>query len=83
MANTYTSLNYHIIFSTKNRQPWLALGIATCLVLCRRHRTEAQDDGVAGRRRRRSHPRFNNGATNSLAQPDCSASQRGVFEVDP
>jgi len=27
MANTYTSLNYHLIFSTKNRFPWLALGI--------------------------------------------------------
>ncbi len=26
MANTYTSLNYHI-FSTKNRRPWLTLGI--------------------------------------------------------
>ncbi len=24
MANTYTSLHYHIIFSTKNREPWLA-----------------------------------------------------------
>jgi putative transposase len=23
MANTYTSLNYHVIFSTKNREPWL------------------------------------------------------------
>lgn len=23
MANTYTSLQYHIIFSTKNREPWL------------------------------------------------------------
>ena len=23
MANTYTSLNYHIVFSTKNREPWL------------------------------------------------------------
>ena len=22
MANTYTSLHYHIIFSTKNRKPW-------------------------------------------------------------
>ncbi len=21
--NTYTSLNYHIVFSTKNREPWL------------------------------------------------------------
>ena len=27
MANTYTSLNYHIIFSTKNRFPWIALEI--------------------------------------------------------
>jgi len=23
MANTYTSLNYHVVFSTKNRQPFL------------------------------------------------------------
>ncbi|CAG1022394.1 hypothetical protein MTYM_01685 [Methylococcales bacterium] len=23
MANTYTALNYHVIFSTKNREPWL------------------------------------------------------------
>jgi len=23
MANTYTSLSYHMIFSTKNREPWL------------------------------------------------------------
>ena len=23
MSNTYTSLNYHIVFSTKNREPWL------------------------------------------------------------
>ncbi len=23
MANTYTSLHYHLIFSTKNRQPWI------------------------------------------------------------
>ncbi|MEQ1859774.1 MAG: IS200/IS605 family transposase [Chthoniobacteraceae bacterium] len=23
MANTYTSLNYHIVFSTKRREPWL------------------------------------------------------------
>jgi REP element-mobilizing transposase RayT len=23
MANTYTCLHYHIIFSTKNREPWL------------------------------------------------------------
>ena len=23
MANTYTSLHYHIVFSTKNREPWL------------------------------------------------------------
>jgi putative transposase len=24
MANTYTSLHYHVIFSTKNREPWIA-----------------------------------------------------------
>lgn len=27
MANTYTSLHYHVVFSTKNRYPWLALEI--------------------------------------------------------
>jgi len=27
MANTYTSLHYHLIFSTKNREPWLAPSI--------------------------------------------------------
>ena len=27
MANTYTSLHYHIIFSTKNREPWLVTDI--------------------------------------------------------
>ncbi len=27
MANTYTSLNYHIVFSTKNRFPWIRLEI--------------------------------------------------------
>jgi putative transposase len=24
MANTFTSLHYHLVFSTKNRHPWLA-----------------------------------------------------------
>jgi putative transposase len=28
MANTYASLHYHIIFSTKNREPWLVPDIA-------------------------------------------------------
>ena len=23
MANTYTALSYHVVFSTKNREPWL------------------------------------------------------------
>lgn len=27
MANTYTSLHYHVIFSTKNREPWIAQDI--------------------------------------------------------
>ncbi len=24
MANTYTSLHYHMVFSTKNREPWIS-----------------------------------------------------------
>ena len=27
MANTYTSLHYHVVFSTKNREPWLTIDI--------------------------------------------------------
>jgi len=27
MANTYTSLHYHVLFSTKNREPWIVPGI--------------------------------------------------------
>ena len=27
MANTYTALHYHVIFSTKNREPWLVRDI--------------------------------------------------------
>ena len=27
MANTYTSLHYHLIFSTKNREPWFTTDI--------------------------------------------------------
>lgn len=27
MANTYTSLHYHIVFSTKNRESWIAADI--------------------------------------------------------
>jgi hypothetical protein len=29
MANTYTSLHYHIVFSTKNRERWLSPLIVT------------------------------------------------------
>jgi putative transposase len=31
MANTYTSLHYHVIFSTKNREPWLVRDIEHCV----------------------------------------------------
>jgi putative transposase len=24
MANTFTNLHYHVIFSTKHREPWIA-----------------------------------------------------------
>ncbi|MCA9172597.1 MAG: IS200/IS605 family transposase [Planctomycetales bacterium] len=27
MANTYTSLDYHFVFSTKNREPWIHVDI--------------------------------------------------------
>jgi len=27
MADTYTSLHYHIVFSTKDREPWIAPAI--------------------------------------------------------
>jgi REP element-mobilizing transposase RayT len=27
MANTYTSLHYHVVFSTKNREPWIVQDI--------------------------------------------------------
>ena len=27
MANTYSSLHYHVIFSTKNREPWISRDI--------------------------------------------------------
>jgi REP element-mobilizing transposase RayT len=40
MANTYTSLHYHIIFSTKNREPWLVTDIGTArLGIYRRYRS--------------------------------------------
>jgi putative transposase len=31
MANTYTSSYYHVVFSTKNRQPFLADAVRECL----------------------------------------------------
>jgi REP element-mobilizing transposase RayT len=39
MANTYTSLHYHVVFSTKNRQPFLGEAI--------RERTFAYLGGIA------------------------------------
>ncbi len=31
MANTYTSLHYHFIFSTKNREPWISPEVEQCI----------------------------------------------------
>ena len=31
MANTYTSLHDHVIFSTKNREPWIVRDIGQCV----------------------------------------------------
>jgi len=28
MANTFTSLHYHVVFSTKNREPWITQSVA-------------------------------------------------------
>ena len=39
MANTYTSLHYHLTFGTKNREPWLIKSIE--------ERVWAYIDGVA------------------------------------
>ena len=40
MANTFTSLQYHIVFSTKDREPWLRPGV--------RERVWAYLGGIAG-----------------------------------
>ncbi len=50
MANTYTSLLYHIVFSTKNRQPWLTLEIEGRVWACmggiaRKHKMTALQVG--------------------------------------
>jgi REP element-mobilizing transposase RayT len=51
MANTYTSLHYHVIFSTKNREPWLVPAIEQRVGVYWWYRTQAQDDRFAGGRR--------------------------------
>ena len=50
MANTFTSLHYHIVFSTKSRQRWLAPDIAEDLWsyiggICRAHQCKALQIG--------------------------------------
>ena len=34
MANTFTSLHYHVIFSTKNREPWIRPDIESRVWSC-------------------------------------------------
>ena len=50
MANTYTSLHLHAVFSTKNREPWIIPSIEnevwSCLGgICRSHGVKAQRIG--------------------------------------
>ncbi|MGH9932719.1 MAG: IS200/IS605 family transposase [Pyrinomonadaceae bacterium] len=50
MANTYSSLHYHISFSTKNREPWIFPDIEQRIWrfmggIARRHRMTAQQIG--------------------------------------
>ena len=49
MANTYTSLNYHLVFSTKNRESWLIeddIRASRCDAVCfSRFQTRAEARG--------------------------------------
>ena len=50
MANTYASLHYHIIFSTKNREPWIFPDIEQRILrfmggIARKHRMTALQIG--------------------------------------
>jgi REP-associated tyrosine transposase len=50
MANTYTSLLYHVVFSTKNRERWIKSGIeervwANLRGIAREHDMVAQQIG--------------------------------------
>ena len=66
MANTYTSLHYHFLFSTKNREPWLTPDIEPRILIfiggiSRAHKISAlQVGGIA------SHTRFER----DLREPD-------------
>src|SRR5215510_15300091 len=83
MANTYTSLYYHIIFSTKNRirhisqaleqRVWAYIG-----GIARAHNmTALQIGGVDDH----IHALIG-GSSNAIAQPDCSVPQGRLLEVD-
>jgi len=80
MANTYTSLHYHGIFSTKNREPWLQAEIeqrvwALIGGIVRAHKmTASQVDGIEDH----IHA-LGDSTTDDRAFPDRSISQRRFF----
>ena len=50
MANTYTSLQIHVVFSTKNREPWITPSVENQVWsylggICRAHGVKAQQIG--------------------------------------
>ena len=66
MANTYTSLYYHIVFSTKFRFPWLTLEIeqrvwAAIAEIAREHKMNPIQIGGG------SHPWSRNDASDGCA----------------
>ena len=83
MANTYTSLHYHIIFSTKNREPWIFPDIEQRIWrfmggIARKHRmTALQIGGVEDHILRFGQRTADIGNFSS-----CSDTQRRIIQVD-
>src|SRR5262245_39002950 len=83
MANTYTALYYHVVFSTKNRVAYIKPEIESRVWayiggVARAH----NDDGIASGRCRRPHPCVGNGPSDALAEPDSAIPQRRLVEMD-
>ena len=82
MANTYTSLHYHLIFSTKNREPWIAQAIGQRIWSFIGGSARPSDDCATGGWCRRPHSRFDYGAADYRTVPDCAVAERCIIEMD-